>query len=55
MTVKLCLAQDLEADALLSSCPFALLEGMLLDRQMKIRLQPWEVERYALSSVLVSR
>jgi hypothetical protein len=34
MTVKLCLAQDPEADALLASNPFALLVGMLLDQQV---------------------
>ena len=34
MTRKLCLAQDLEADALLSSDYFALLAGMLLDQQV---------------------
>lgn len=55
MTPKLCLVQDPEADALLSGDPFALLVGMLLDQQVKIRLQPWEVRRYALSSVPVSR
>ncbi|MGW4371413.1 HhH-GPD-type base excision DNA repair protein [Nocardia takedensis] len=33
MTVQLCLAQDPEADALLSADPFALLTGMLLDQQ----------------------
>lgn len=34
MTVKLCLAQDPEADQLLSENPFALLVGMLLDQQV---------------------
>jgi hypothetical protein len=32
MTVKLCLAQDADADQLLSEHPFALLTGMLLDQ-----------------------
>ncbi len=32
MTVKLCLAQDPEADELLSASPFAMLTGMLLDQ-----------------------
>ena len=36
MTVKLCLAQDPEADELLSASPFALLTGMLLDQQIPI-------------------
>jgi uncharacterized HhH-GPD family protein len=34
--VKLCLAQDPEADELLSEDPFALLVGMLLDQQVTI-------------------
>ncbi|BCN42061.1 HhH-GPD-type base excision DNA repair protein [Prescottella equi] len=34
MTVKLCLAQDPDADALLASDPLALLIGMLLDQQV---------------------
>ncbi|APU16596.1 MULTISPECIES: HhH-GPD-type base excision DNA repair protein [Actinoalloteichus] len=34
MTRTLCLAQDSDADALLSSDPFALLCGMLLDQQV---------------------
>jgi uncharacterized HhH-GPD family protein len=34
LTVKLCLAQDPEADALLDDDPFALLVGMLLDQQV---------------------
>ena len=34
MTVQLCLAQDTEADQLLSENPFALLVGMLLDQQV---------------------
>jgi len=38
MTVKLCLAQDLEADALLESSPFALLVGMLLDQQIPMEV-----------------
>lgn len=33
MAVKLCLAQEPEADQLLSESPFALLTGMLLDQQ----------------------
>jgi hypothetical protein len=33
LTVKLCLAQDPDADQLLSESPFALLVGMLLDQQ----------------------
>ncbi|CCH34994.1 hypothetical protein BN6_77740 [Saccharothrix espanaensis DSM 44229] len=32
MTPKLCLAQDTDADELLSSSPLALLFGMLLDQ-----------------------
>src|SRR6202021_4292880 len=34
VTVKLCLAQEDEADRLLSENPFALLVGMLLDQQV---------------------
>lgn len=34
MTAKLCLAQDPEADALISHSPFALLVGMVLDQQI---------------------
>ena len=34
MTVQLCLAQDTDADQLLSENPFALLVGMLLDQQV---------------------
>lgn len=34
MTLKLCLAQDPEADAVLAASPFALLTGMLLDQQV---------------------
>ena len=34
MTAKLCLAQDPEADQLLTGNPFALLVGMLLDQQV---------------------
>ena len=34
MTVKLCLAQEPEADKLLADDPFALLLGMLLDQQI---------------------
>jgi uncharacterized HhH-GPD family protein len=34
MSVKLCLAQEAEADALLEDDPFALLIGMLLDQQV---------------------
>ena len=34
MTAKLCLAQEHEADQLLSKNPFALLVGMLLDQQV---------------------
>jgi uncharacterized HhH-GPD family protein len=36
MSVKLCLAQDRDADQLLSENPFALLVGMLLDQQVPI-------------------
>ncbi|BBX68848.1 HhH-GPD-type base excision DNA repair protein [Mycolicibacterium psychrotolerans] len=38
MTVKLCLAQDPEADALLEDSPFALLTGMLLDQQIPMEV-----------------
>jgi uncharacterized HhH-GPD family protein len=38
MTVKLCLAQDPDADALLESTPFALLTGMLLDQQIPMEV-----------------
>lgn len=49
MTPRLCLTQDAEADDLLSKDPFALLVGMLLDQQVKIRLQPWgQARRHAL-------
>jgi hypothetical protein len=34
LTVQLCLAQDTDADQLLSENPFALLVGMLLDQQV---------------------
>ena len=34
MTVKLCLAQDIEADKLLADDPLALLIGMVLDQQV---------------------
>lgn len=34
MTVKICLAQDPEADSLLDENPFALLIGMVLDQQV---------------------
>jgi uncharacterized HhH-GPD family protein len=36
--VKLCLAQDPEADELLSNNPFALLVGMVLDQQIPLEL-----------------
>ena len=36
MTAKLCLAQDPEADALLSENPLALLVGMVLDQQIPL-------------------
>ena len=36
MTAKLCLAQDPEADALLSESPLALLIGMVLDQQIPL-------------------
>ncbi|QIS08199.1 hypothetical protein [Nocardia arthritidis] len=38
MTRKLCLAQEPEADKLLSEDPFALLTGMLLDQQLSTHL-----------------
>ncbi|MDH6244625.1 HhH-GPD-type base excision DNA repair protein [Mycobacterium sp. OTB74] len=38
MTVKLCLAQDPEADALLEASPFALVTGMLLDQQIPMEV-----------------
>lgn len=38
MTAKLCLAQDPEADELLSECPFALLLGMMLDQQIPMEV-----------------
>lgn len=38
MTAKLCLAQDPEADELLSTSPFALLTGMLLDQQIPMEV-----------------
>ena len=38
MTVKLCLAQDPEADELLSASPFALLLGMMLDQQISMEV-----------------
>lgn len=38
MTVKLCLAQESEADALLEADPFALLTGMLLDQQIPMEV-----------------
>src|ERR1700709_1196599 len=38
MTVKLCLAQDPEADALLSDSPFALVVGMVLDQQIPLQV-----------------
>ncbi|QVI29636.1 Fe-S cluster assembly protein HesB [Mycolicibacterium neoaurum] len=38
MTVKLCLAQNPEADALLEVSPFALLTGMLLDQQIPMEV-----------------
>jgi hypothetical protein len=34
LTVRLCLAQDTDADQLLSENPFTLLVGMLLDQQV---------------------
>ena len=38
MTPKLCLAQDSDADALLSASPFALLVGMCLDQQIPLEV-----------------
>jgi len=38
LTVKLCLAQDPEADQLLSEDPFALLVGMVLDQQIPLEV-----------------
>lgn len=38
MTLKLCLVQDPEADELLSTDPFALLTGMLLDQQIPMEV-----------------
>lgn len=38
MTAKLCLAQDSEADQLLSESPFALLVGMMLDQQIPMEV-----------------
>ena len=38
MTVQLCLAQDPEADQLLSEDPFALLVGMVLDQQIPLEV-----------------
>ncbi|MGV0626826.1 HhH-GPD-type base excision DNA repair protein [Mycolicibacter minnesotensis] len=38
MPVKLCLAQDPEADELLATDPFALLTGMLLDQQISMEI-----------------
>lgn len=38
MTVKLCLAQDPDADQLLSQDPFALLVGMVLDQQIPLEV-----------------
>jgi len=38
MTVKLCLAQEPEADQLLSESPFALLVGMCLDQQIPMEM-----------------
>jgi uncharacterized HhH-GPD family protein len=38
LTVKLCLAQAPEADQLLSSDPFALLVGMVLDQQIPLEV-----------------
>lgn len=38
MAIKLCLAQDPDADALLESSPFALLTGMLLDQQIPMEV-----------------
>ena len=38
MTVKLCLAQESEADALISQNPFALVVGMVLDQQIPLEV-----------------
>jgi uncharacterized HhH-GPD family protein len=38
LTVKLCLAQEPEADKLLSKDPFALLVGMVLDQQIPLEV-----------------
>ena len=38
MTAKLCLAQEPEADQLLSENPLALLIGMLLDQQIPLEV-----------------
>jgi uncharacterized HhH-GPD family protein len=38
MSVKLCLAQESEADKLLSENPFALLVGMVLDQQIPLEV-----------------
>ena len=38
MTVQLCLAQDPDADQLLSEDPFALLVGMVLDQQIPLEV-----------------
>jgi uncharacterized HhH-GPD family protein len=38
LTVKLCLAQESEADQLLSENPFALLVGMVLDQQIPLEV-----------------
>jgi uncharacterized HhH-GPD family protein len=38
MPVKLCLAQQAEADALISQNPFALLVGMVLDQQIPLEV-----------------
>jgi uncharacterized HhH-GPD family protein len=38
LTVQLCLAQDPEADQLLSEDPFALLVGMVLDQQIPLEV-----------------
>jgi hypothetical protein len=38
LTVKLCLAQDPDADQLLSENPFALLVGMVLDQQIPLEV-----------------
>jgi len=38
LTVKLCLAQESEADALISQNPFALVVGMVLDQQIPLEV-----------------